>query len=145
MHLRVCVLSWSIMSNSLQSHGLQPARLHCPWDFPGKNIGASCHFLLQGIFPTQGLNPCLLCLLHWKANFLSPSQPGSPYRLRQHKFIVLQFYRSKVWCGSNGLKSKSLHNFILFWRLQKRICFLAFSSFYRLPAFPGSWPLSSTF
>ena len=27
--------------------------------FPGKNIGASCYFLLQGIFPTQGSNPCL--------------------------------------------------------------------------------------
>ena len=28
-------------------------RLLCPWDFPGKNTGVSCHFLLQGIFPTQ--------------------------------------------------------------------------------------------
>ena len=32
-----------------------------PWDFPGKNTGAGCHFLLQGFFPTQGSN---LCLLH---------------------------------------------------------------------------------
>ena len=31
-----------------------------PWDFPGKNSGVGCHFLLQGIFPTQGLNPGLL-------------------------------------------------------------------------------------
>ena len=29
----------------------------CPWDFPGKSTGVGCHFLLQGIFPTQGLNP----------------------------------------------------------------------------------------
>ena len=29
---------------------------------PGKDTGVGCHFLLQGIFPTQGLNPCLLCL-----------------------------------------------------------------------------------
>ena len=35
--------------------GLQPARLFCPWDFPGKNNGVDCYFLLQGIFPTQGL------------------------------------------------------------------------------------------
>ena len=28
-----------------------------PWDFPGKNTGVGCHFLLQGIFPTQGSNP----------------------------------------------------------------------------------------
>ena len=35
------------MSNSLRTHGLQPARLLCPWDFPGRNIGVGCHFLLQ--------------------------------------------------------------------------------------------------
>ena len=27
-----------------------------------------CHFLLQGIFPTQGSNPCLLRLLHWQVD-----------------------------------------------------------------------------
>ena len=31
--------------------------------FPGKNTGVGCHFLLQGIFPTQESNPCLLCLI----------------------------------------------------------------------------------
>ena len=36
------------------------ARLLCPWDCPGKNIGVDCHSLLQGIFPIQGLNPSLL-------------------------------------------------------------------------------------
>ena len=35
-------------------------RLLCPWDFPGKSIRVGCHFLLQGIFPTRGLNPGLL-------------------------------------------------------------------------------------
>ena len=33
-----------------------PLRLLCPWDSPGKNTGVGCHFLLQGIFPTQGSN-----------------------------------------------------------------------------------------
>ena len=33
-------------------------------DSPGKNTGVGCHALLQGIFPTQILNPCLLCLLY---------------------------------------------------------------------------------
>ena len=37
-----------------------PAGLLCPWDCPGKNTGEGCHFLLQGIFPTQGSYPCLL-------------------------------------------------------------------------------------
>ena len=35
-------------------------RLFYPWDFPGKNTGMGCHFLLQGIFPTQGSNQNLL-------------------------------------------------------------------------------------
>ena len=47
------------MSDSLQPHG--PARLLCPWDSPGKNTGMRCHFFLQGIYQTQGLN---LGLLH---------------------------------------------------------------------------------
>ena len=33
-----------------------PSRLLCPWDFPGKNTEVGCHFLLQRIFLTQGLN-----------------------------------------------------------------------------------------
>ena len=48
------------MSDSLRPHGLQPARLFCPWDFPGKNTGMGYHSLLQGIFRTQGSNPGLL-------------------------------------------------------------------------------------
>ena len=48
------------MSNSLQHHGLQPARLLSQWDFPGKNTGVDCHFLLQVIFLTQELNSGLL-------------------------------------------------------------------------------------
>ena len=45
----------------LPSHGLQPACLLCPWDFSSKNSGVGCHFLLQGIFPTQGSNLHLFC------------------------------------------------------------------------------------
>ena len=37
----------------------KPARLLCPWNSGGKNPGVSCHVLLQGIFPFQGLNPSL--------------------------------------------------------------------------------------
>ena len=53
--------SCSVMSDSLQPHGLQPARLLCPWDSPNKNTGVDCHSLLQRVFPTQGSN---LGLLH---------------------------------------------------------------------------------
>ena len=51
--------SHSVVSDSLRPHGLQPARLLHPWDFPGKNTGVRCHFLLQEILQPQGLNPGL--------------------------------------------------------------------------------------
>ena len=57
--------------------GLQP-RLLCPWDFSGNNIGVGCHFLLQGIFPTQGLNLHLPCLLNWQADSLPAEPLGKP-------------------------------------------------------------------
>ena len=60
------VLNHSVISDSLRPHGLQPTRLLCPWDSPGKCTGVAYHFLLQGIFPTRGSNPCLLHLLHRK-------------------------------------------------------------------------------
>ena len=49
----------------------------CPWDFPGKNTRVGCHFLLQGIFPIQGLNPSPL---HWQMDSLLLSHQGSPKR-----------------------------------------------------------------
>ena len=48
--------SLSVVSDSLPPHRLWPTRLLCPWSFPSKDTGMGCHFLLQGIFPTQGLN-----------------------------------------------------------------------------------------
>ena len=47
--------------------------------FPGKNTGVDCHFLLQEIFLTQGLNPHLLCLLHWQMDSLPLAPPGKPF------------------------------------------------------------------
>ena len=44
----------SVISDSLRSHGLYPAKLLCPWNFLRKDTGVGCHFLFQGIFPTQG-------------------------------------------------------------------------------------------
>ena len=44
-------------------------------DFPGKNTGVGSCSLLQGVFPTQGLNPGLP---HWQADFLPSEPPGKP-------------------------------------------------------------------
>ena len=68
--VRACSVT-SVVSDSLRHHGLQPTRLLCPWASPGKNTGVGCHALLQGIFPTQGSNQSLSCLLHWHKSSLS--------------------------------------------------------------------------
>ena len=47
-------------------------------EFFSENTGTGCHFPFQGIFPTQGLNPCLLCLLHWQVDSLPLCHLGSP-------------------------------------------------------------------
>ena len=75
--------------DSLQPHGLKPARLLCPWNSLDKNTRVGCHSFLQGIFPTQGLNLGLLhcrqilyCLKHQRSPkhvwFSRNNLPGVP-------------------------------------------------------------------
>ena len=75
------LLQCSVASNSFKPHELWPTRLPCPWNFSGMNTGLGYHFLLQVIFPSQGLNPSLLSLLHWQADSLPLCYLGStPYQ-----------------------------------------------------------------
>ena len=71
----VTCASRSVVFDSLRPHGLEPTRLLCPWDSPGQNTGVGGHSLLQGIFPTQGLN---LGLLHCRQIPYRLSHQGSP-------------------------------------------------------------------
>ena len=64
----------SAMSDCLCPCGLKPVRLLCSMDSSSKNTGA----LLQGIFPTPELNPCLLHLLHCRWILYPLSHLGSP-------------------------------------------------------------------
>ena len=68
--------------------------------FPGNNTGMGCHALPQGIFLTQGLNLCLLCLLHWQAGSLSLVAPGKPLQLIRcdlsDLWKVIRFIQSPV-------------------------------------------------
>ena len=64
-HYYTCCLVAKSCLSLLWPHGLQVARLLCPWNFPGKNPGVGCHFLLLEIFSTQGSNTHLL---HWQAD-----------------------------------------------------------------------------
>ena len=84
LRLRMCVQSLSrvqLFCNPMDcslpgssAHGISQARI----------LEQGCHFLLQGIFPTQGSNLHLLCLLHWQADSLSLCHLGSP-RMRKNK------------------------------------------------------------
>ena len=81
-------------------------RLHCPWDFPGKNTGSGWHFLLQGIFPTQGPNPGLL---HWRqilyhlllllSHFSCVRLCATPWMAAHQASPSLGFSRQEHWSG----------------------------------------------
>ena len=67
---------WTVACQAPSLHG----------NFPGKNPGVGCHFLLQGVFPTQGSKPCLL---HWQADSLPLSHQESWYESVLHHFSWL--------------------------------------------------------
>ena len=85
--MKIGVHTCSVMSDSLQPHRPLPTRFLCPWDYPGKNTGVGCHFLLQGIFLTQGSN---LHPLHWQ-EYCTTEPPGKHQALRYIYVFALQF------------------------------------------------------
>ena len=82
-------------------------RLFCPWNSPGKNTGGGCHFLLQGIFPTQRWNPGLL---HCRKILYCLRHQGSPWVISSMwDFILLpkpavrlKQYLSSMWSPVNN-------------------------------------------
>ena len=89
---------------TLQSHGLSLTRLLCPRNSPGKNTKVDCHVLLQGIFPTQGLNPGLL---YFKQILYSLSHQGSRDSSQwsghsfqeSHVTYSLEFHLGNYYCA----------------------------------------------
>ena len=61
---------------------------------PGENIGVDCHFLLQGIFPTQELN---LCLLNCRLILDYLSHQGSPAKFEYRQWFVIS-----IWTEEKG-------------------------------------------
>ena len=106
---------------------LYPTRLFCPQNFPGETIGADCHFFFQGIFPTQRLNPCLLCFLHGQADSLPLSHLRNQF---------------KSWVSeSHSVMSDSLWPYGLYspWILQTRIWKCVIVPFFRGSSQPRNW------
>ena len=90
-----------------------PSGILCPWNFPGKNTGACCYFLLQ-IFPTQGLNLCLLSCLHWQVGSLPlchlKEDYYSHFTLRNLRPIQIGGFTQDTW---TGIKEQDLNPEVL--------------------------------
>ena len=84
---------------TLWPHGLQPARLLCPWDSPGKNTGVGCQALLQEICPTQGSKPPSLISPALANRFFTPSATWEV--LSSYWFIL----KTKLYEEVSGLDS----------------------------------------
>ena len=99
------LLSRSAVSDSLWPPGLQPTKLLCPRDSPGKKTGVGCHFLLHKIFLIQGSN---LCLLHFQQILYPLSHLGSVSSIKR-EFINPQYgVCFKLWDGLRVMKMQTL-------------------------------------
>ena len=110
--LRVKLLSCVYL---LRPHGLWPTRLLHPWDSPGKSTGVGCHFLLQGIFLTQGSK---LGLLHCGQMLYPLSHQGSPNKQSLNKWMdptistILLAQKQSKYNQSNKWTSNSILGYI---------------------------------
>ena len=92
-----------VVSDSLWSRGLQPARLLGLWDPPGKKTGVGCRFLLQGIFPTQGWNPGLP---QCRRILYQLSHQGSPRKLEWVAYpFCSRSSQARNWTGVSCMAS----------------------------------------
>ena len=97
-------------ADSLRLHRLQPNRLLCLCNFPGKNPRVACHFLPQRIFPTQGSNLRLFCLLHCQAGSLPLAPPGKLNLTYKHHESLVNIYHL---ISSHGCEIKEEKNIFL--------------------------------
>ena len=111
--------SCSAVSNSSWPHELQPTRLLCPWDFPGKNTGMGSQFLFQGIFLTQGSN---LLLLHWQVGSLPLSyreaHSGTLHNHKENKTLPFATTWMDLEWSKSDRNRQILYDLIYMWNLK---------------------------
>ena len=73
----VCAQSYPTLWNPEAVACQAPLSMRFPRSYYWRITGVGCHFLLQGIFPTQESKLCLLCLLHWQVDSLPLCHLGS--------------------------------------------------------------------
>ena len=89
LNVHACMLSHFRCVWLCQPYGLQPVRLLCPRDSPGKNTRVGGHALHQGIFLMQGSNPCLLCLPAGTGVFFATSATWEAPESSRHAHLIL--------------------------------------------------------
>ena len=132
----MCVISHSVMSNSLWPYECSPPGYSALGDSPDKNTGVGCHALLQGILPTQGLN---WGLLHHMLILYQLSYQGSPTISIYLSAVCSTTQSCPTLCdpmGCNPLNSLSMEFF------QARILEWAAISYSRGSFDPGMEPAS---
>ena len=100
-NISVCVLSCLTRC--------EPTRLFCPWSFLGKDSGMGYHFLLWGIFLTQGSNVYLLHPLHWQVDFSPLCHQRNPQNIKN--MISFEFGMTNTvwkWASKVALVVKNL-------------------------------------
>ena len=116
------ILSRSVMSDSLRPHGLQHAGSSVHGDSPSKNTRVGCPALLQGIFPTQGLNPVLphcRWILYHLSHHRSPSAHTHTHtHTHTHIYIYRYIYISESLCYISETNTLLFINYTSF--LKKR-------------------------
>ena len=96
--------SRSVVSDSWRPHGLWPTRLLRPWDFPGKNTGVGCHFLLQCMKVKRESEVALSCLT--LCDLMDCGLPGSSVhgilQARVLEWVAIAFSRATVYGVANS-------------------------------------------
>ena len=131
--LYMCVLSCSIASNSFRLVVCSLLTgLLCPWNFPVKNTGVGCHFLLQEIFPTEGWSH----LLHRQGDSLPRCHLGSPFAKNLNWVWKINFNMKMTFCLS---KKADIFDTELVWILKFFLKKFLLWLLFHFTAF-SSWP-----
>ena len=102
----MCVLSHSVVSNSLRPHRLGPTRLLCPWGFSRQEYWSGLPSPPQGNLPNPGTEPrSLHCFLRWRQMLYCLSHKGSPWILG---WVACPFSRGSSW-SRNRTRVSLLH------------------------------------
>ena len=89
--------------------------MDCPWNSPGQNTGVGSLFLLQGIFPTQGLKPGLP---HCRWTLYQLSNKGSPRTL---EWVAYPFFRGSSQPRNQPGVSRIASGFFTNWAIREAL------------------------